>query len=280
MVAMTDFRMRDAASMVSSLASSVTTSFGPLAREKLLVSATNKVIITSSGASILASLVASHPVMRWLLDAVAAHVQRAGDGASAFVLFLRGAIEEVERQLSQQPVARHAQFCQQLARALSSLQQVGAQPGQAAWIRAAAHQTGVYPSYPSSSPAGDAAHPARSGLAEASCLHRCERRGGPTHCLPQHLPHLHRQLLRARREQDAVIGAYRRSLLAAWRTGRCPPARGWCSLRCSYCRCRRVCLAHTRELLRSKPKAVGARPDAGRIPSPTMPVCVRSSPPG
>lgn len=101
----------------------VRTSFGPQPREKLLVSATNKVLLTSSGASILASLVSTHPVARWVLDVIAAHSRHVGDGSTAFVLLLCGALEEANKLLRQQNSLQR----QRLACAVDWLRQARAQ---------------------------------------------------------------------------------------------------------------------------------------------------------
>ncbi|KAL1520803.1 hypothetical protein AB1Y20_022365 [Prymnesium parvum] len=93
-------------STVSALARVVRSAYGPRPREKLLISATNRVLITSSGASILASLVSDHPVTRWLLDTVAAHVAHAGDGATSFVLLLHYVLDEADALLRGRAASR------------------------------------------------------------------------------------------------------------------------------------------------------------------------------
>lgn len=105
------------------MASVVRSSFGPRPQEKLLVTATNRAILTRSGASILASLVCTHPVARWVLDAVAGHVARTGDGATSFVLLLCSALEEADIRLQQRPGLRR-----QLVRAIDWVRQVGLTP--------------------------------------------------------------------------------------------------------------------------------------------------------
>ena len=70
-----DIDVRELVLIADALASTVATSFGPLPHEKLLVLNTRKVIISSSGATILARLVGAHPIARLVLDCAQAHVR-------------------------------------------------------------------------------------------------------------------------------------------------------------------------------------------------------------
>ena len=60
--------MGDALAAVSEVASTLSSCYGPLPKEKLLVSATRRVLITSSGAAILSSLVSAQPLARLVID--------------------------------------------------------------------------------------------------------------------------------------------------------------------------------------------------------------------
>lgn len=109
------------ACVLRSLAGVVRSSFGPLPRDKLLVSSTRKVLLTSSGATVLGSLVCAHPVARWAMDAVSSHVASVGDGATAFLLLLCAAFEQAHLHIHRQP----SQRCH-LLRAIDWLQQARA----------------------------------------------------------------------------------------------------------------------------------------------------------
>ena len=103
-----DIDVRELVLIADALASTVATSFGPLPNEKLLVSNTRKVIISSSGATILARLVGAHPIARLVLDCAQAHVRRAGDGASAFVLGVAAALRAADAELRERPALERA----------------------------------------------------------------------------------------------------------------------------------------------------------------------------
>ena len=88
------------------LEAAIGSAFGPQPREKLLVSAANKVTITSSGASVLAALVTDHPVARNVIDAALEHASACGDGASSVVLMVCAALRDALRQLAGLPEPR------------------------------------------------------------------------------------------------------------------------------------------------------------------------------
>lgn len=106
------------------LVAACASSFGPLPREKLLLTATRKAVLTCSGTSILGALVSRHPIQALVLSAAAEHVQASGDGAKSFVLMLDAALREVERQLLTRPSAHQAAWQMRLSRATCWLQQV------------------------------------------------------------------------------------------------------------------------------------------------------------
>jgi len=118
-----DIDVRELVLIADALASTVATSFGPLPNEKLLVSNTRKVIISSSGATILARLVGAHPIARLVLDCAQAHVRRAGDGASAFVLGVAAALRAADAELRERPALERARHRRHLCWALVELQQ-------------------------------------------------------------------------------------------------------------------------------------------------------------
>ena len=118
-----DIDVRELVLIADALASTVATSFGPLPHEKLLVSNTRKVIISSSGATILARLVGAHPIARLVLDCAQAHVRRAGDGASAFVLGVAAALRAADAELRERPALERARHRRHLCWALVELQQ-------------------------------------------------------------------------------------------------------------------------------------------------------------
>ena len=93
-------------------------------REKLLLTATRKAVLTCSGTSILGALVSRHPMQTLVLSAAAEHVQASGDGAKSFVLMLDAALREVERQLLTRPCAHQAAWLMRLSHATRWLQQV------------------------------------------------------------------------------------------------------------------------------------------------------------
>ena len=109
--------------LADTLASTIATSFGPLPREKLLVSNTRRVLISSSGATILARLAGAHTIARMVLDCAQAHVLRAGDGASAFVLSVAAALRAADLELRERPALERARHRRHLCWALLELQQ-------------------------------------------------------------------------------------------------------------------------------------------------------------
>lgn len=114
--------MDDALAAVSEVASTLRSCYGPLPKEKLLVSATRRVLITSSGATILSSLVSAHPLARLVIDCASAHVQHVGDGGCAFVLLLHALLLEVSRVLPPLPPPRRWQQQAVMARTLRALE--------------------------------------------------------------------------------------------------------------------------------------------------------------
>ena len=107
---------------VGLLGSALGSSFGPLAREKLLLTAARKAVLTCSGASILSSIVSQHPIESLMLEAAAAHEQIAGDGVKAYALMLDAARAEVGQQLQALPKDRQAAWRVRLSRAVCWLQ--------------------------------------------------------------------------------------------------------------------------------------------------------------
>ena len=112
----------DALAAVSEVASTLSSCYGPLPKEKLLVSAARRVLITSSGAAILSSLVSAHPLARLVIDCASAHVQHVGDGGCAFVLLLHALLLEVSKVLTPLPPTRRWQQQAVMARALRALE--------------------------------------------------------------------------------------------------------------------------------------------------------------
>lgn len=107
---------------VGLLGSALGSSFGPLAREKLLLTAARKAVLTCSGASILSSIVSQHPIESLMLEAASAHEQIAGDGVKAYALMLDAARAEVGQQLQALPKDRQAAWRVRLSRAVFWLQ--------------------------------------------------------------------------------------------------------------------------------------------------------------
>ena len=159
-----DIDVRELVLIADALASTVATSFGPLPHEKLLVSNTRKVIISSSGATILARLVGAHPIARLVLDCAQAHVRRAGDGASAFVLGVAAALRAADAELRERPALERARHRRHLCWALVELQQHALPDALLPRWRASAVRT------PASEPAAlrrDALRVARTSLGSA-----------------------------------------------------------------------------------------------------------------
>ncbi len=107
---------------VSLLGGALGSSFGPLAREKLLLTAARKAVITSGGANILSAVVSQHPVESLVLEAVSEHDEAVGDGVKAYALMLDAARAEIGRQLHALPEARRAAWRVRLSRAICWLQ--------------------------------------------------------------------------------------------------------------------------------------------------------------
>ena len=88
---------------LAALASTLATSVGPLAGQKLLLTATRKAVLTSSGGTIL-SVLPGDGVLEGLVLATASKlVKEVGDGSKTFVVMLAGALEEIDRQLLRLP---------------------------------------------------------------------------------------------------------------------------------------------------------------------------------
>ena len=118
--------LADAVAAVSEIAATLSSCYGPLPKEKLLVTATRRVLITSSGATILAALVTEHPVARFVIDAALAHSARVGEGASSFVLMVSAMLSDVAERLHALPPHRQAAQQRQAASEFSRLAQVAA----------------------------------------------------------------------------------------------------------------------------------------------------------
>ena len=106
------------------LAASVRTSFGPLPREKLLLTATRKAILTCNGSTILSALVSTHPLQSHVLKAALAQSSITGDGSKAVVIMLHAALDELDRQLFRLPWYRRASWRGRIGRAVRWLQRV------------------------------------------------------------------------------------------------------------------------------------------------------------
>lgn len=92
------------------LVAAVAPTFGPAGSDAMLVSAVNSVLITSSGASVLAALQVEHPLARVVLDAALEHGRHCGDGSTRMVLCLSRALHELARCArvsTEQPGASH-----------------------------------------------------------------------------------------------------------------------------------------------------------------------------
>src|SRR5262245_5565781 len=66
-------------------------------RDKMLVSATNRVVLTNSGYSILQSLITEHPICRYLISIITQHSARYGDGATALTLSIHASLQQMIR---------------------------------------------------------------------------------------------------------------------------------------------------------------------------------------
>ena len=115
--------MRNALSQVISTCDApMHPAYSPLAPVPAPSSSTRRVLITSSGAAILASLVSAHPLARLVIDCATAHVQQVGDGGCAFVLLLHALLLEASRTLAALPLAQQAQQKAVTASALRELE--------------------------------------------------------------------------------------------------------------------------------------------------------------
>jgi hypothetical protein len=79
----------------TALKSTVENSFGPFGRDKLIISETNKLLITNSSQSILSSLNVCHPVAKIILESIHAFTKINGDGGTGLLLMLHAAVQEV-----------------------------------------------------------------------------------------------------------------------------------------------------------------------------------------
>lgn len=82
------------ATALAPLADLVSRSFGPFGSGVLLSGANREISLTRSGADLLRWLSLEHPVSRLVTAAALAHHAETGDGASAFILAVNGAIHE------------------------------------------------------------------------------------------------------------------------------------------------------------------------------------------
>ena len=174
--------------LLRALESAVATGFGPLPRQKLLVTAARRVVITSSGASVLAALVTEHPVVRLVIDMALDHVARCGDGAASFVLMVCAGLRDVSAQLRGLPPHCRRTHVVRVARGLLHLAQ--ARPAPLFPPRRAAPNSRLPLA------AGDAAvHPC-AGLEEAGERHRRLRRAASARERARGCPHRAWQRLR------------------------------------------------------------------------------------
>ena len=72
----------------------LSTSYGPLPGEKLLLTATGKAIFTCSGPSILNAFVTDDALQGLVVGAAQDHAAHAGDGTKAFVIMLAAALAD------------------------------------------------------------------------------------------------------------------------------------------------------------------------------------------
>ncbi|KAJ1630766.1 hypothetical protein T492DRAFT_592575, partial [Pavlovales sp. CCMP2436] len=70
----------------------VRSSIGPHGAQKIVTSATGRVLVTKNGSAMLTALTADSPPMRVLLDAARAHGAACGDGTISFVIMLAEAL--------------------------------------------------------------------------------------------------------------------------------------------------------------------------------------------
>jgi hypothetical protein len=74
----------------------VRTSIGPHGAQKIVTSATGRVLVTKNGSAMLNALSAESPPMRVLLDAARAHGAARGDGTISFVVMLAEALRRID----------------------------------------------------------------------------------------------------------------------------------------------------------------------------------------
>ena len=134
----------DALRGATSLCALLSSSYGPLPGEKLVVTATGKAIFTCSGPSLLTAVGSDSPLQGLVLQAAQAHGADAGDGTKAFVIMLAAALEEVVRQQGCLPGAHRRAWRARLARAACWLAQEGVPRALAPRLREQARQTAVH----------------------------------------------------------------------------------------------------------------------------------------
>ena len=94
-----DLQKAGAAPLIArSLASTVSSCFGPHGNDKALVSSLGRTLITSSCYAILNSLQLSHPVATIFLDLIRLIHNQIGDGSCSFLLMISEALQQIESQ--------------------------------------------------------------------------------------------------------------------------------------------------------------------------------------
>ncbi|KAK3284166.1 hypothetical protein CYMTET_8171 [Cymbomonas tetramitiformis] len=78
----------------------ISTTFGPLGLDKLIVANGEQLQVTRSGTVILDNLSVDHFIGAYLQQIVKCHAANHGDGSSAFVIMLTAAIRQVTREVS------------------------------------------------------------------------------------------------------------------------------------------------------------------------------------
>lgn len=93
--------LQDFASAAGALEGVVRTSIGPHGAQKIITSATGRVLVTKSGSAMLDAIEASSSApMRVVLGAARTHGQMHGDGTASFVLMLAEALRRIDACLS------------------------------------------------------------------------------------------------------------------------------------------------------------------------------------
>lgn len=90
--------------------------FGPCGGDVLVESATGGIVTLSDGATVLRSLVLSHPVAKLLVDAALKRRLLYGDGSSSFILMVSAALRELKRS----HMAKSNAYLARLSRCLGS----------------------------------------------------------------------------------------------------------------------------------------------------------------